>query len=194
MVFGGHVYGYHGTTEEIANKILKEGFKASVRKGLWLGTGAYFFQDGPHHAYRWARDRIAPKLGGTPTVVRATLRLDECLDLLDATFWGYIDGIWRSYFRQFSGEQLDITALVDDNYAKTGLVGRNIVDAQVMNLAVQKLREVLAHSGKGLTTLRAAFIEGRPIHPTSWIFDESHVVVVALDSSPVSDIQTVRIS
>ena len=40
------IKGFHGTTEENANEIIKNGFQISQNDEDWLGKGVYFFIDG----------------------------------------------------------------------------------------------------------------------------------------------------
>src|SRR5262245_22514610 len=76
------VIGYHGTTEEIADRlVVGEPFIPSISVDEWLGSGVYFWEYGPKQAWWWARKirRIRD-----PAVVGAMIRLGNCFDLLDS--------------------------------------------------------------------------------------------------------------
>jgi|HubBroStandDraft_6_1064221.scaffolds.fasta_scaffold133964_3 hypothetical protein len=178
------VRGYHGTLDVHADQIAREGFQSSRRKGLWLGNGVYFFEEAPMHALRWAQ-QISIRRAGNPAVFEVELDLSECMDLTDGLHWPLIESVWTQYSASFKGEQLSIRALVDEEYAKTGIVGKNIIDGQLMNLAVALHQEMLEAQGKRITTVRGAFVEGQPIFPNSWLFRESHVIVVAIDPEAI---------
>ena len=45
------VYGFHGTSIDAAEVILREGFRPSRNAYDWLGDGIYFFQDAPLRAF-----------------------------------------------------------------------------------------------------------------------------------------------
>ena len=82
----GFVLGYHGCDRSIAEKLLAGSpFEASTNNYDWLGAGAYFWENDPLRAMRWAeklRDR--PGKNGKikdPTVVGAVIDLGLCLDL-----------------------------------------------------------------------------------------------------------------
>jgi hypothetical protein len=77
------VTGYHGCSEEVAEKILAEQrFLPSTRAYDWLGEGIYFWEYAPYRALEWAIEKCARE-GGQPVVLRATIRLGRCLNLLD---------------------------------------------------------------------------------------------------------------
>jgi len=42
--------GYHGTSQAVAQVILRDGFVVSRNVYEWLGDGVYFFQDSPNRA------------------------------------------------------------------------------------------------------------------------------------------------
>lgn len=46
------IVGYHGTTEDGGNGILKNGYNPSVGNKEWLGKGIYFYYDF-NDAYKW---------------------------------------------------------------------------------------------------------------------------------------------
>lgn len=74
------IYGYHGTTQENANKIVEEqSFQDSVKDNEWLGHGVYFFAY-LGHAKWWIDARRY--YGIETSIVKATLEFTD-VQLLD---------------------------------------------------------------------------------------------------------------
>ncbi len=63
----------------------------------WLGTGVYFFQVAPQRALAWADERYPD----SPAVIGSRLVLENCLDLLDIS-WFLTTNIREAYSRFFS--------------------------------------------------------------------------------------------
>src|ERR1700730_1110864 len=81
------VVGFHGTAIDSRNHILRTGkFIESRNPDDWLGDGIYFFE-GAARASQWANERF----GDRGTVIKATIRLGECLDLVD-----YNEDAWKT--------------------------------------------------------------------------------------------------
>ena len=88
MTGTGLVLGFHGCDEKVAERILagKEHVSISENNHDWLGTGAYFWENSPLRALRWAhlvhdhpqhfRHRIRK-----PAVVGAIIETGYSLDL-----------------------------------------------------------------------------------------------------------------
>jgi hypothetical protein len=178
------VNGYHGTTRKRAEDIAAHGFTRFQRSGLWLGFGRYFFQDGHNHARRWAnfvsQKRQIHGQVDPPVVVHADLDLGNCLDLTDCAYWPLIEGIWdREGANICNGrDQLGVEALLRTRSAKEDeLLGVNVVDCELMNIVIQFLNDHKLTQSSNITSVRCAFIEGRAVHQTSWLFDEAHISV-----------------
>ena len=77
------VIGYHGCSRNNADRILVENwFLPSTKTYDWLGEGVYFWEYAPYRALEWAKAKCAPS-GEEPAVIRATIRLGRCLNMLD---------------------------------------------------------------------------------------------------------------
>lgn len=79
-----HYYGFHGTSADGAEGILREGFEIVKSDDLYLGNGAYFFIGGISNPYEDALNYVSnvePK--ENPTVVKADIiaEKDCVLDL-----------------------------------------------------------------------------------------------------------------
>ena len=88
------VLGFHGCDREIGEAILGgQPMKSSENDYDWLGSGAYFWQNDPRRALRFAQERASggKNSKGTirePFVIGAILNLGFCLDLRDSQSLG----------------------------------------------------------------------------------------------------------
>ncbi|MER9455602.1 hypothetical protein [Mesorhizobium sp. M0478] len=175
------VFGYHGTSSDRADAILKGSFEAKPREGSWLGVGQYFFYRGEEHAADWAAEvskRPKPVAAGAhPVVLECTIDLENCINLLDNTHW---DNLRQVALRSISSPiQLSPQALYE--VPRSPDLGRNVDDYKVMNAYIAAVRSI-----RPVTSIIAAFIEGHPIHDRSWLFDQSHVCISALTKDVIS--------
>ena len=158
------VFGYHGTSSEAADMILREGFQLSRNTYDWLGDGVYFLQDAPHRAWEWTSERH----GNDGAVVRAEIRIVDCTDLLDGSWNQVISDTYDSYLKNLrdSGRAMP-----------TQSGGAHRLDREVINYTAGVLNE----SGIRIACVRAAFAEGRPVYPDSAIYDRAHIQIAVRD-------------
>lgn len=158
------VSGYHGTSSEVAERIMAVGFQLSRNPYDWLGDGVYFFQDAPQRAWDWARERY----GDHGAVVGAEILLGSCIDLLDLGWYQVMVEAYDSYVNilRDSGQPIPVQSR-----------GAHRLDREVMNYMIGVLHE----SGFGVTCVRAAFGEGRPVYPDSALYDRAHVQIAVRD-------------
>lgn len=73
--------GYHGTSAQSYNKIIKDGFKKSSKKG-WTGTGVYFYEDDKEMAHDWAKYKFPH---GKIAVIKSSVEVfnSKLLDVSD---------------------------------------------------------------------------------------------------------------
>jgi hypothetical protein len=172
------VWGYHGTTRARADAILSGGqFRISQNPWEWLGDGVYFWQDAPHRARAWGQ-QWGCRDGEEVAVLRAQLRLQACLDLLD-TEWA--DLIW-DYAARFETELSK-----QDIQLKNYLRGRHELDAAFFNYLVDAMRE----QGILIQTVRAAIAEGEVLFEGSPIRRESHVQIAVRDTTLIDSVELV---
>jgi hypothetical protein len=170
------VTGYHGTTQQRAEQILSHGFRLSTNPWEWLGDGVYFWQDAPTRAVVWSEEWSKRSLAGTGdlAVLRCTLRLEDCLDLLDVKFSDVIREL-SGDFLQLLQSKPNVPKLV--NYRTGAKRGRHELDAAFFNYLVA----YLAEKNFAVRCLRAAISEGEPILPGSPICYRSHVQICIRD-------------
>lgn len=159
------VIGYHGTSTQLARKIISEGFKASQNPWDWLGHGAYFWQDAPKRAFQWAKERHRD-----PCVVAARIELSGFIDLLDLEGMETLKSVAAGY------------QLHAGNTRPANLNKMNRLDCAIFNLTTSMLSldDVL------VSGYRAACVEGKPLTIGSPIHDESHVQIVVLDEDAIT--------
>lgn len=204
MSHTGFVVSYHGTTNVRADEIERTEFRMSRRPGLWLGYGRYFFQDGPIHAIRWGQYMARKETGdvANAVVLSAEIDLQECIDLTDRRYWSAIRSLWRNEVKDSGLSQLGINVLLDRLSMTDGeraelseedksALGRNYVDCEVMNSFIQRMKDKMRSRGFDYTTVRAAFIEGRPVYDDSWLWNRSSVVVSVLEPRAMGPIKRV---
>ena len=155
--------GFHGTHVNHVDSILSQGLLYSTNEWDWLGDGVYFFQDSPLRAREWAEQHHGTS---NAAVLQATIRLENCVDLLDIAWWPTLS----SSHRQFVEREKVLPK-------QTATSGAHRLDRAVLNYMVT----VLAESGQTVRCLRAAFVEGERLFPASALYSRSHVQIAVRD-------------
>jgi len=176
------VVAYHGTSAVSAERILTDGFVASINRYDWLGDGTYFFQEVPgfprtglEHAWAWANKQHA----GSPVVLRAKIELLDCMDLLDHG--------WSSRLRLLH-DQLSMRATERGLDLPRQAGGNHGLDRMLINYAAR----VLADAGKPVRSVRGCFGEdSRAPFPGSSLVDLTHVQIAVRDAGVIAAIETV---
>jgi hypothetical protein len=168
--------GYHGTSQAVAQVILRDGFTFSRNIYDWLGDGVYFFQDAPHRAREWAQQRH----GQDGVVIRSVIRLDDCLDLLDIQWNVFLEAAYTSVVEASQRSSVPLPR-------QTG--GAHRLDRIVVNYAVDML---LADYSMTVRSLRGVFGEGGPVFPGSAILDRAHVQIAVRDLSLIEVSEVLR--
>ncbi|MCL1467726.1 hypothetical protein LAY41_25405 [Argonema galeatum A003/A1] len=167
------VWGYHGTSAEAAELILREGFSIKPSRYHWLGDGVYFFQDAPLRAWEWAFRRYSD-----PAVIRSLIHLDEdCMDLVDIKWFSLIDEMYRLYLARYERTQQPLPVQNLERKAH-GL------DCDFFNFMV---RLVFQRRGIRIPAIRGVFMEGDRIFANSAIFNRAHIQIAVLDNSIIQE-------
>ena len=174
------VVGYHGTSSDRLGSINSSGFTLTKRTASWLGFGAYFFFNAPEHASNWARSATARRqvnagISAKPVLLEAEINLGNCLNLLDCTHWPIVKAAYANVSASIS--QVPFGAL-----ASTQGLGFNYRDCAAMNNVVA----AFASTGTPLDSILAAFPEGQPIDPTSWLFDQAAVTICVQNPASIT--------
>ena len=158
------VTGFHGTTMESADVILRSGFRLSQKPYDWLGDGVYFFQDASERAWQWALENH----GHEAAVIGAELSLVDCLDMLDTTWTKIVTEAYDQFLGCFKQLGMNLPRQTS---------GAHRLDREVINYVVG----VLAEQGIIIRCVRASFAEGRPVYPDSAFYDRGHVQIAVRD-------------
>jgi hypothetical protein len=174
------VYGYHGTSRTKAINIQNNGFRASDNDYDWLGNGIYFFQDAPARAGAWAKKHY-PK---EPVVIRASIYLEGCMDLLDTMWFEDLKMIYGAFAAQYRFRGVPMP-----------LQNPSVSKAHRLDCAFFKYTtKLLLGQDNQVKCIRAAFAEGNSIFPTSAIFDLAHVQIVVLNPALIKEISLIKIT
>lgn len=158
------VYGYHGTSETLAQQILRQGYQYSENDYDWLGRGVYFFQDAPSSAWEWASERYPRE----PAVLRSIITLADCLDLVDTSAVEVVKLGFQMFYQRC--QRLNLTLP-----RQTKMAHR--LDCAVLDQTVK----FLAPLGQSIRTVRGIFEEGEPIFPDSALTSKGHIQIAVRD-------------
>jgi hypothetical protein len=173
------IYGYHGTSRTKAMNIQHNGFVASDNDYDWLGTGIYFFQDAPIRAKQWA----AQQHPEDPAVIRALIRLDNCIDLFDITWQPLLKNIYNSFVKRYRTTNRPLPKQNPDRSKAHRL------DCAFLNYSI----EFLDLLGQPADSVRAVFMEGNRLFPDSAIFDLAHVQIAIRNPALIIKIEIIEI-
>jgi len=172
MPWSRYILGYHGCDAEVARSITsgKEDLKPSQNKYDWLGHGAYFWEDGYDRALRWAKEqteRSGSKIK-KPAVLGAIIDLGSCLDLIQVEFLDLVSDAHNRMLELF--DEIEQSPPVNSG---PEMRLRNL-DCAVF----QALHEFRALEKKApFDTVRAFFVEGTPLCPSSGIRQLDHIQI-----------------
>jgi hypothetical protein len=175
-------FAHHGTTEELAQEIIKTGFKQSEEKWDWLGYGIYFWEDSPARALLWARQKHS---NGSLSVIDAEIALEHCLNLLDPEGAAKLKRFYRRYILATGVEVASLKSTA----------GNHELDCRVINYACEQWAEFGYH----VHVIRGGFVEGDPLYshglggPDSKIHDLSHVQLAVRDTCAILNVEIAEV-
>lgn len=173
------VVGYHGCARSIAEQIIEEHrILPSTNAYDWLGEGAYFWEYAPYRALNWAIARCAID-GAEPAVIRATIRLGQCLNLLDTARSRELVRTYEQIHASLGGRKIP---------RNTG-TGAHFLDCDVINTYCRLIEAENEHI---FQTVRGCYPEGEPIYTGSKILSLTHVQIAIRDPSCISDVHLVE--
>lgn len=160
------VTAYHGCDQSVVDAIFAGGALTKSENDYdWLGTGIYFWEQGPGRALDWAHVMSRRGRVKKPAVLGAVIQLGNCLDLLDVTMTRQLKQIYPGFEHgmRAAGHELPI----NEPDRK-----RHKLDCAFLNWAIPFLEE---ESGLLYHTVRGVFVEGAPLYPSSQLHTESHI-------------------
>lgn len=149
------VVAYHGCNRALKEQILKNQNRLKSKKelnpkknkGLWLGSGIYFFEDNLKAAQKWARNHHK----NNPGVLGAIIDLGDCLDLA----------------------ALDGTSLLEEAYRFLSIVGKDKeilrsenkdeIRRELDHVVIDKACDFHVFSGRYFDTVRCPFVWGKNV-------------------------------
>jgi hypothetical protein len=155
---------------DVADRILSGRlFLPSTKAYDWLGEGVYFWEYAPYRALDWATSKCKSE-GGTPAVIRATIKLGRCLNLLDIE---HIPGLTEIH-------ALFVNILGEENLPRNTERGAHFLDREIID---GYCRTVAERTYKPFQTVRGSFAEGDSIYPGSKILKKAHTQIAVRDTT-----------
>ncbi len=170
------IVGYHGgDAQAIRNVLLGEEPLAHSRNDYdWLGSGIYFWEQGPARAFEFAvaEAKRKPSKIKNPDVVGAYIFLGNCFDLLDVNFTKILAAFYDDFVADLTARGEPIPTNERMRGDGTKLLHR--LDRAVIEytLAVLEL-----NNGQKFDSVRGAFVEGDRIYPDAEIYQKTHIQI-----------------
>ncbi|MBB3904136.1 hypothetical protein [Methylobacterium brachythecii] len=117
---------------------------------------------------------------GGPAVLAVDIDLSRCLDLASGAYWSFVKQAANQY-RAPKRQLGPLSIYLDAGISNKVALGRNFEDCDIMNAVVESLKRRMQSLGGDITTVRSAFIEGTPMHETSWLFSNSCIMLSVLE-------------
>lgn len=170
------VVAYHGCDRSVVDSVMAGGtLKQSENDYDWLGTGIYFWEQGPGRALEWAKNQKKRGRISTPAVLGAVIQLGNCLDLLDVEMTKQLKAVYPIFDEKM---KMDGYALPTNDLAQK----RHRLDCAFLNWAIPLLEQEI---NLPYHTVRGVFVEGSPLYPTSQLHTESHIQLAVRNSSAI---------
>ena len=170
------IVGYHGgDAHAIRNVLLGEEPLAHSRNDYdWLGSGIYFWEQGPARAFEFAvaEAKRKPSKIKNPDVVGAYIFLGNCFDLLDVNFTKILAAFYDDFVADLNarGEPIPTNErLRGDGTKLLHRLDRAVIE---YTLAVLELK-----NGQKFDSVRGAFVEGDRIYPEAEIYHKTHIQI-----------------
>lgn len=153
------VVAFHGTTAEAAERLVNgEPFSESDRDDEWFGKGVYFWEYAFKQAWWWAKSY---RKFDRPAVIGASIRLGNCLDLLDPTNTAFL----REMYGELTAELVGRGLPVPKNVRR-----QKWLDCAVMNLVYSECEK----QGRPLDAARPVYVNSSK---QSRVWDRSSIRV-----------------
>jgi hypothetical protein len=175
------VLGFHGTDEETVLKIIadsKAHVEFSSNEYDWLGHGAYFWENDPIRAMRFARERMKWKriVDKKPAVIGAVIDLGHCLNLFDQPA---LDELKSAYDDLKEDMELLGVPMPANKGATEDLLYRYLDRAVIEHL--HQLRKLATGTHDAYQTVRSPFMEGEPLYENTLFRRKNHIQIAVRD-------------
>lgn len=167
------VLGYHGCDKSVADRVLmgNESLKKSEKSYDWLGSGVYFWEQGPERALDWAREQKQIGKIKSPAVLGAVIHLGNCFDFMDVRSTRILSEAYPRFKEDQELRGLAIPAN-ESRVEGDGDLPRRTLDCSMINWLLKFLED--SDSGS-FDSLRGMFQESEPVFEGSKIHKKSHI-------------------
>jgi len=170
------VFGFHATKAETAKALVEtpgSAFKPSENNYDWLGHGMYFWENSPHRAERFARDRRIPNA----VVIGAVLDLGHCLDLTDSESLSYLSTAYQvlKATLEAAGEPLPNNTSPKFCCSHDLLIRE--LDCAVINFLHAQRRRDMKKKQQAYDSVRGVFWEGEDLYPGAGFKEKNHIQI-----------------
>jgi len=181
------VYGFHGTDEDIAYKLVNkiEEFKASKNSYDWLGEGVYFWENDLDRALQFAKENIGRSKSDTvnPSAVGVVIDLGNCFDLLNQKHLKILSSAYEKVEKIF--KETGVSLPVNSEFGNDDFDFRKReLDCAVVRYAV----DWAAEEGMKFDTVRAAFLEGEELYPGAGFKSKNHIQIAVLNPNCIKGV------
>lgn len=170
------ILGFHGCEKQDQEKLLTDiqYFKHSHNEYDWLGHGMYFWENNPERARQWALQKRKAGTLQEPAVIGAVIDLGRCFDLLDSTHIGLLKQGYALFLKE--SEALNHPIPRNENHPKSTENDKTLrfLDCAVIEYTMQFLEK---KGLKSFDSVRAVFVEGKPIYPDAGFNEKTHIQV-----------------
>lgn len=172
------VVGYHGCDRSVAEAVVlgRDRIRASNNRYDWLGTGIYFWEQGPERALEFAQWKAGRGELAEPAVLGAVIHLGRCFDLADRWATDRLRDLGAELLGALRARELPLPRNRPAGPRDFDLVLRDR-DCAVVNYAMQAYDAALGGGRPHFETVRGVFVEGGPAFEGAGIQARSHVQI-----------------
>ncbi len=181
------VYGFHGTDEKVAFKILNKvkDFTPSNNSYDWLGFGVYFWENDEQRALEYATQSMGRNISKIekPFVLGAVIDLGNCLDLLNQKHLKTLSIGYKAMKKEF--ERMKLKMPCNKGF------GENDFDFRKRELDCAVIRytiDMLKKKGISIDTVRSAFWEGQELYPSAGFRERNHIQIAVINQDCIKGV------
>jgi len=178
MISKSIVIGFHGCDQHTAVQAVegRELLIAREKKYHWLGQGIYFWEDSAFRAWQWAFEAQKHGRIKEAAVIGAVIDIGNCLNLVDPAGLMLVREAYDTYM-----ELCRVAGQAPQKNKGSGLRARYL-DCEVFDT----LHRLRAEAKKPkFDSVRAFFVEGKPLYKTSGLREQDHIQVCVRDPGKI---------
>jgi hypothetical protein len=168
------ILGFHGCEKIEQQKLISDPsyIRSSNESFDWLGHGMYFWENNPQRAILWAEEKEKAGTITEPAIVGAVIDLGRCLDLLDSSNISLL----KNCYKLFKLESDKLDKPIPKNIDRPKTKGHDKVLRYLDCAVIEYTHSFLKTKGESsYDSVRAAFIEGRPIYDGAGFNEKTHI-------------------